>query len=297
MASEQLKTLIAQKRANPYDPNQSIASLRGTGPDGGSIPRPDTKVVPCDADGVYGEWVTHGTPTTESVFVFLHGGGYYRSSAKASRMVASNLSAACGCRCLTVDYRLAPEHPFPAAVDDAYAVFNWLLSQGIAAEQIIVGGSSAGGGLTAALLAKLKIEGESQPGAAVLLSPWTDLTQSANTFVTNADSDPTISKVYLDRMAAQYLKGSDRTDPLASPVFSDMEGLPPMLVQGGKSETMFGDALAYVDKARQAGVQVEFDPYDDVIHGWHNSAHVVPNMPEAVAAIAVIGKFFKSHSA
>lgn len=296
MASEQLKTLIAQKRANPYNPNQSIESLRGNGPDGGSIPRPDTKVESCDANGVYCEWVTYGVPATESVFMFLHGGGYYRSSAKASRMVASNLSAACGCRCLTVEYRLAPENPFPAAVDDAYAAYSWLLKQGLSPKQIIVGGSSAGGGLTAALLAKLKLLGESQPAAAVLLSPWTDLTQSADTFVTNADSDPTISKVYLDRMAAQYLDGVDPTDPLASPTFSDMTGLPPMLVQVGKSETMFGDGLAYTDKAREAGVQVEFDPYDDVIHGWHNSAHVVPGMPEALEATARIGAFFKERT-
>lgn len=293
MASDELKKLIDRKRTNPYDPSQSIDFLRGTGPDGGSIPRPDTKVESCDADGVYCEWVTNGDPTSESVFVFLHGGGYYRSSAIASRMVASNLSAACRCRCFTVEYRLAPEHVFPAAVDDAYTAFKWLLKQGLSSKQIVVGGSSAGGGLTAALLAKLKLLGESQPAAAVLLSPWTDLTQSAGTFVTNADSDPTISKVYLDRMAAQYLDGTDPTDPLASPTFSDMAGLPPMLVQVGKSETMFGDGLGYAEKARQAGVQVEFDPYDDVIHGWHNSAHVVPGMPEALEATARIGSFFK----
>jgi epsilon-lactone hydrolase len=195
MASDELNVLIAQKRANPYDPTQSIESLRGNGPDGGSIARPDTIVTSSDADGVYGEWVAWGAPATQSVFMFLHGGGYYRSSAKASRRVASNLSKACGCRCFTVDYSLAPEHPFPAAVDDAYTVYHWLLKQGISAEQIVVGGSSAGGGLTAALLAKLKLNGEKQPAGAVLLSPWTDLTQSAGTFVSNADSDPTISKL------------------------------------------------------------------------------------------------------
>ncbi len=296
MASDELKQLIALKRADPYDPSQSIASLRGDGVGGGGIPRPDTAITPCDADGVYGEWIVHGTPATESVFMFLHGGGYYRSSAKASRRVASDLSAACGCRCFTVDYRLAPEHPFPAAIDDAYTAYQWLLKQGVSAKQIVVGGSSAGGGLTAALLAKLKLADESQPLAAVLLSPWTDLTQSAETFGTNAESDPTISKVYLDRMAAQYLNGADPVEPLASPVFSDLEGLPPMLVQVGISETMFGDSLAYVGNARQAGVQIELDAYEDVIHGWHNSAHVIPEMPEALDAIERIGKFFKTHA-
>jgi len=170
------------------------------------------------------------------------------------------------------------------------------LKQGIQQKQIVVGGSSAGGGLAAALLAKLKIKGESQPAAAVLLSPLTDLMQSAETSVSNADSDPTISKVYLDRMAGLYLNGADPRDPLASPVFSDLTGLPPMLVQVGTSETMLGDAQANVDKARQQGVQIQFDTFDDVPHGWHNSAHVIPDIPEALAAIEIIGTYFKSLS-
>lgn len=293
MSSDQLKSLIALRQANPYNPSQSIESLRGDEPGPGSIPRSNTVIEKCDADGVYGEWVVCGTPTTESVFMFLHGGGYYRSSAKASRRIASDLSDACGCRCFTVDYRLAPEHPFPAAIDDAFTAYHWLLKQGYSSKHIVVGGSSAGGGLAAALLAKLKLNGESQPAAAVLLSPWTDLTQSAETFVTNFDSDPTISKAYLDRMAGLYLNGADPTEPLASPFFSDLEGLPPMLVQAGKPETMFGDALAYAEKARRQGVEVVFEPYDDVPHGWHNSAHVIPDIPEALAAIDQIGIFLE----
>ena len=247
--------------------------------------------VPVDADGVYCEWVTFGQPTNENVFMFLHGGGYYRSSAIATRLLASNLSAACGCRCLTVEYRLAPENIFPAAVEDAHTTYRWLLDQSIPANQIVVGGSSAGGGLTAALLNKLKQAEEHLPAAAVLLSPWTDLTQSAETFVTNARSDPTISKSYLDRAATWYLDGADPRDPLASPVFADLSGLPPILVQVGKSETMYGDALAYVRQAQLAGVDVTLDAYDDVIHGWHNSAHVIPNIPETLTALQKIGQF------
>ncbi len=291
MASEELKTLIELKRANPYDSTQSIDALRGDGPDGGRIPAVDTNIESVDADGVYCEWVVSRSASSDAVFLFFHGGGYYRSSAVASRRIASDLSAACGCRCFTVDYRLAPEHPFPAAVDDAYAAYHWLLGQGIEANRIVVGGSSAGGGLTAALLARLKLNDEAMPCAAVLLSPWTDLTQSAETFVSNVQSDPSISKEYLDRMAAQYLRGTDPKDPLASPVYSDLEGLPPMLVQAGTSETMYGDALAYVNEARAAGVPVRFEPFEDVIHGWHNSQHVVPNIPEALDAIERIGSF------
>ncbi|MDA0350240.1 MAG: alpha/beta hydrolase [Verrucomicrobia bacterium] len=295
MPSEQLKALITHRRANAYKPSQSIESLRGNGPDGGSVPRPNTTVEVCDADGVYGEWVVCGTPITHSVFIFLHGGGYYRGSAIASRRIASDLSFACGCRCFTVEYRLAPEHPFPVGLDDALTVYHWLLNQGISAKQIVVGGSSAGGGLSAALLTKLKLLGEDQPAAAILLSPWTDLTQSAETFVTNAGSDPTISKGYLDRMAGLYLNGTDPINPLASPVFSDLEGLPPMLVQVGKSETMYGDALAYVSRARESGVSVELEAFDHVPHGWQNSLHVIPDLPEAMDAIKRIGKFFNVH--
>lgn len=295
MASDELKALIELRGASPYHPSQSIDSLRGKGPDAGSVPRPNTDVQPCDMDGVYGEWVVNGTPRNEGVFLFFHGGGYYRSSAEASRRIGSNLSASCGCRCLTVDYRLAPENPFPAAVDDAYSAYQWTLKQGVSSHQIIVGGSSAGGGLAAALLAKLKIKGECQPAAAVLLSPWTDLTQSAATFESNQDTDPSISKIYLDRMAGLYLNGVDPKEPLASPVFSDLEGLPPILIQVGKSETMFGDAEAFANKARHCGVQVDFQAYDDVPHAWHNSDHVVPGIPEVLDAIEKIGQFFTTH--
>ena len=297
MASDELKTLIALKRAHPYDPSKSLASLRGAGPDDDSVPRPGTEVTLVDARGVPGEWVVFGQPTSKKVFLFLHGGGYFRSSAAATRLLASNLSAACDCRCFTVDYRLAPEYKFPAAVDDAHTAYLWLLGQGIAPMDIVVGGSSAGGGLAAALLNKLKQDGEPLPAAAILLSPWTDLTQSADTFLTNADSDPSISKTLLDLAASQYLGDADPVDPLASPVFAELSGLPPMLVQVGKSETMYGDSLTYVHKAREANVEVTLESYDDVIHGWHNSGHLVPDMPEAILAVEQIGKFFRTLTA
>ncbi len=293
MASDALRKLIELKRSNPYDPKKTIQALREVGADAGSEPREGTEVASVDAKGVPAEWVVNGVPDTDTVFMFLHGGGYYRGSAQASRRIASDLSAACHCKCITVDYRLAPEHPFPAALDDAFNVYCWLESNGIPASRIVVGGSSAGGGLSAALLARLKRESRVQPAAAILLSPWTDLTQSAETFASNAASDPAISKAYLDRMALAYLDGVSPTDPRASPVYSDLSGLPPLLVQVGNSETMYGDALAFVAKARSAGVEVALEEYDDVIHGWHNSAHTIPNIPETLRAFEQIGDFFK----
>ena len=296
MASEQLKELIALRWADKPIEGKSLEALRSGPFTGGLEPRPGTKVEPSDADGVYGEWVTYGTPRSESIFLFLHGGGFCRSSGPASRMIASNLSAACGCRCFTVDYRLAPEHAFPAAIDDTYTAYQWLLKRGIPPERMVVGGSSAGGGLTGSLLTKLKQTGHRQPAAAVFLSPWTDLTQSASTYRTNAELDCSISKNHLDRMAELYLAGADPKHPLASPVFSDLSGLPPLLVQVGKLETMYGDAEAYAEKAGRAGVPVEFEAYDDVPHAWHNSDHVVPGIPEVHAALNRIGEFFKAHS-
>ncbi len=297
MPSEELKKLLEIRWANRPDPTRTVEEVRAADePDPGCIPRPGTTYESVNAKGVCCEWVAWETPTTDCVFVYLHGGGYYRSTGPASRMAASNLSKVCGCRCLTVDYRLAPENKFPAAVDDAYVAYRWLLNQGVSPKQVVVGGSSAGGGLAAALLAKLKLKGEELPAAAVLLSPWTDLTQSAETYITNADSDPSISKHYLDLAAQRYLGKEDPKHPLASPVFSSLEGLPPLLIQVGNQETMYGDAEAYAKKARMAGVSVQFEAFDDVPHAWHNSEQVVPGIPEVWTALGSIGTFFKAHA-
>lgn len=296
MASEELKALLELRWANKPDITGPFEKLRGEGLDPGIEPRPGTTCEPVEANGVPCEWVVWETPRTEAIFVYLHGGGYYRSSGPESRMIASNLSKVCGCRCLTVDYRLAPEHKFPAAVDDAFAAYQWLLEQGFSPGRMVIGGSSAGGGLTAALLAKVKMEGLEQPAAAVLLSPWTDLGQSAETYVTNADRDPSISKLYLDLAAQRYLGETDPKHPLASPVYSDLRGFPPLLIQVGKQETMLGDAEAFADKAQGVGVDVALELFDDVPHAWHNSEQWVPGIPEVRQALERIGEFFRKRT-
>ena len=296
MASDLLQQLIAQKRAAPYRPDQSLEFLRRTSANDGRVPRADTTIEETIIKGVPVEWVSCGSPTQASILVYLHGGGYYRSSAIASRRMASDLSHHCGCRVLTVDYRLAPEHPFPAGLDDTHAVYRGLLEQGFTSDQIVISGCSAGGGLTAALLAKLNQTDEPHPAAAVLLSPWTDLNQTADSYQTNSASDPVISKAYLDRAAAWYLADTSPDDPLASPFFSDLSGLPPLLIQAGRPEVMFGDAVAYAEKAQTAGLAVKFEAYDDVVHGWQDSARVIPDIPEALAAWQSIGAFFRDHT-
>ena len=288
--SSALETILSKKRAHPYSDKQSIEDLRAEHQlAGAAIPLPDGTVCEAvDAGGVPAEWISLGSPREENVFLFIHGGAYYRGSAAATRATAARISAAAGMRCLSINYRLAPEHVFPAAIDDTFTSYKWLLEQGVTHDKIVVGGISAGGGLALALLLKLKETRELQPAGAVPMSAWTDLTQSGDSMHANASSDPFICKAYLDRMARQYLDGVEATTPPASPLFGELSGLPPMLIQVGTAESMFDDSQRLADRARDAGVEIEFEPWDDMFHGWHGSAHV---LEDAQKAIDSIGRF------
>lgn len=288
--SPALEKILATKRANPYSDEKSIQELRDEHRAGGAaIPLLEgAEWKNINADGVPAEWISCGETTSGRVFLFIHGGGYYRGSAKATRSTAARISGVSGMRCLSIDYRLAPEHAFPAAIDDTYTAYKWLLGQGIAPEDIVIGGISAGGGLTLALLLKLKEKGEPYPAGAVPISAWTDMTQSGETMHTNADSDPVICKAYLDRMAKLYLAGASAKTQLASPLFGNLAGLPPMLVQVGSAESMLDDSRRFAEKARTAGVDVEYEVWEDMFHGWHGSAHI---LKEAEQAIESIGRF------
>ena len=219
-----LKEIIAAKRKNPYTENKSIKQLREETEESGSkIPLPEnTKVEKIIADGVHAEWISCGKVNSNKIFMFIHGGGYYRGSIASTRATVARISEQASVQCLSIDYRLAPEHPFPAAIDDTYTAYNWILKQGINPKNIIVSGQSAGGGLCLALLLKIKDNKGTQPLGAVAISPWTDLSQSGNTMKNNEDIDPIISKKYLDRMAGLYLKDSSFSLPLASPLFGDL---------------------------------------------------------------------------
>ena len=288
--SSALEKILAAKRTNPYSDEKSIDELRTEHRAGGAaVPLPEgTTWEPVDAGGVPAEWIACGSPISGKVFLFIHGGGYYRGSAAATRSTAARISTVSGMRCLSIDYRLAPENTFPAAIDDTYTAYKWLLKQGVTPADIVVGGISAGGGLTLALLLKLKETRESQPAGAVPMSAWTDLTQSGDTMHTNAESDPVICKAYLDRMAGLYLGGTDAKMPLASPLFGDLTGLPPLLIQIGTAESMLDDSRRFAERARDAGVDVEYEPWEDMFHGWHGSAHI---LEEAQQAIESIGRF------
>ncbi|MBW2724418.1 MAG: alpha/beta hydrolase, partial [Deltaproteobacteria bacterium] len=197
-----------------------------------------------------------------------------------------------GTRVLSLGYRLAPETPFPGAVEDATAAYGFLLEQGIAPENIAIGGDSAGGGLTFATLVSLKDHGQPLPAAAFGLSPWIDLEGLGRSMKTRAAADPMIQKDGLARFAKLYLADADPKNPLAAPLYADLSGLPPILIQVGTAETLLDDSIRIADRLREAGGSVELQQYQDLIHVFQAFAPIVP---EAVEAIQKIGDFVKRH--
>ena len=240
--------------------------------------------IPC-------EWITAPDASEEGVLLYLHGGGYVIGSPNSHRHFVAKLSEETGLQCLLVDYRLAPEFPFPAAVEDALSVYASLLTHGYEAEQILVGGDSAGGGLLLAMMLAAKDAKLPLPAAGICLSPWTDLTGSAKSLETNAEVDPTVSKAGLEFFANQYLCGEDPKNVLASPMFGDLSGLPPLLIQVGSIETLLDDAKTLTERAKQAGVVADLEVWDDMIHVWHR---YYPMLKEAREANARIGEYVRA---
>ncbi len=230
----------------------------------------DVTLTPVEANGVPGEWSIVPGSDQARVLLYFHGGGYCSGSIVSHRRMVTEAGRAAKVRTLAVDYRLAPEHPFPAAFDDALAVWRFLRGQGIAARHIALGGDSAGGGLTIALVNRLREMGEEQPACAWLCSPWTDLTISGATIASKDAIDPLIHKGYLEELAAAYVPaGMDRKDPRISPLFSDLEGFPPVLIQVGSAETLLADATRFAAAAGAADVAVTLEIWPHMTHAWH----------------------------
>lgn len=229
----------------------------------------DVALQPVDVGGVPGEWSIAPGSDPSRVLLYFHGGGYCSGSILSHRRMVTEAGREGGLRTLAVDYRLAPEHPFPAALEDALTAWRWLRGQGIAAGHVAVGGDSAGGGLTVALLTSLRDAGEELPGCAWLVSPWTDLTMSGQTLATKDAVDPLIHKPYLEELAAAYLSGGiDPADPRVSPLHADLRGLPPMLAQVGSAETLLADATRFAAAAGAADVPVTLEIWPHMIHAW-----------------------------
>jgi epsilon-lactone hydrolase len=229
----------------------------------------DVALTPADAGGVPTEWSIVPGSDPSRVLMFFHGGGYCSGSIVSHRRMVTEAGRAAKVRTLAVAYRLAPEHPFPAALDDALSAWRFLRNQGIAAAHIAVGGDSAGGGLTVALINRLRDLGEELPGCAWLCSPWTDLTMSGSTLTTKDAVDPLIHKGYLEELAAAYVPaGMDRKDPRVSPLYSDLKGFPPTLIQVGAAETLLADATRFATAAGAADVAVTLEIWPHMIHAW-----------------------------
>jgi monoterpene epsilon-lactone hydrolase len=249
-------------------------------------PVPDgTTVNPVDAGGVPAEWVVAPEVDESRVVLYLHGGGYCLGSLASHRALVARLSAEAKARVLSVDYRLAPEHPYPAAVDDAVAAYRWLLSEGVAADRIAIAGDSAGGGLTLATLLALKDAGDALPAAAVPLSPWTDLEGTGESVRTRAAVDLMIQADRLKESADLYANGVDLREPRLSPLHGDYTGLPPLLIQVGDAEVLLDDATRVAAIATGAGVDVTLEVWDEMPHVFQAFIGILPEADKAVARI------------
>jgi monoterpene epsilon-lactone hydrolase len=253
----------------------------------------DVKLTAVDVGGVTAEWSIVPGSNRSRVLMFFHGGGYCSGSIVSHRRLVTEAGRAAGVRTLAVAYRLAPEHPFPAAYDDALTAWRFLRYQNIPAEHIAVGGDSAGAGLTVALISRLRDAREELPGCAWLISPWTDLTMSGSTLSSKEAVDPLIHKEYLNELANAYLPaGMDRKDPRISPLYADLSGFPPTLIQVGSAETLLDDATRFAAVAGAADVRVTLEIWPHMIHAWPLwNAHLEPGR----RALANAGEFIKEH--
>jgi len=229
----------------------------------------DVRLESVDLGGLRGEWSIVPGSDPSRVLMFFHGGGYCSGSIVSHRRMVTEAGRAARMRTLAVEYRLAPEHPYPASHEDAMTAWRFLRKQDIAPRHIAVGGDSAGGNLTITLINRLRAEGEEQPACAWLASPWTDLTMSGASLVTKHAVDPLIHKAYLEELANAYAPAPiDRTDPVISPLFADLRGFPPTLIQVGSCETLLDDAARFAEAAGTADVDVTLEVWPHMIHAW-----------------------------
>lgn len=282
MRSEQLESIVTLLRDSEEDGPTTVEEWRVAYDKLGSLV-PVREGVPVEpADGVRGEWIGAGS---RPVVVYVHGGGYCIGSLTSHRPMLTHLAAATGGRVLAVDYRLAPEHPFPAALDDAVAAYRHVIVEHDPST-VVVAGDSAGGGLTVATLIALRDAGDLLPAAGVCLSPWADLTQSGATITSNADVDPMVRADDLDRWAAAYAGATDRARPAISPLFGDLGGLPPLHIEVGTAEVLLDDARRLASRARDHGVDVTMFEGEDLVHVWHFYAGIVPEADDGIRRVA-----------
>ena len=296
MSQQQLQQIIQMLKAQPIAGRPTVQETRANFEQmAGMFPvAADVKCEPVDAGGVKSEWVTAPGADAGRAVLYLHGGGYVIGSINTHLDLAARISRAAKARVLLIDYRLAPEHPFPAAVEDSVAAYRWMLAQGLKPSRISVAGDSAGGGLTVATLVAIRDAKLATPGAAVCLSPWVDLEGVGDSMKSKASVDPMVQRDGLLEMAQHYLAGKDARSPLAAPLYADLAGLPPMLIQVGTAETLLDDSTRIAERARKAGVKVTLEPWENMIHVFQVFA---PMLDEGQQAIEKIGEFIRANAA
>ena len=294
MPSQELQMIIEVLRSRPAREDVSVEEQRAEFEAGFTQFQlaEDVKCEAVDAGGVPAEWISTPESVEERVVYYLHGGGYVVGSISTHREMASRLSRAAGARVLLIGYRLAPENPFPAAVEDSVAGYRWLVSTGVNPARVVIAGESAGGGLTVATLVALRDEGEPLPAAGVCISPWVDMECLGESMTTKAEIDPISRREEVLMMAKTYLGDTDPRTPLAAPLYADLTGLPLLLIQVGTAEVLLDDATRLAERARAAGVDVVLEPWEEMIHMWH----FFPMLPEGQQAIDRIGEFVRKHT-
>lgn len=294
MASPEYENFFATIQAQKTDVTPTLEEFRqAMDAIGMIVPAPEGTIVESvDAGGVPAEWVSAPGVSGDRTILYLHGGGYAIGHPAMVRNFVARISASADARVLSLDYRLGPEHPFPAAVDDAVTAYMWLLAQGVDASKLVVSGESAGGGLTVALLLALKQRREQPPAAAVPISPWFDMEISGD-ISPESDKVDSLTRRALIAFTSWYLGDGDKRAPLANPLHADLEGLPPMLVLVGEREILLDDAKRFAKKAKEANVDVTLEVVPEMIHIWHLFG---PMFPEANEASDRVGAYIRERT-
>jgi len=292
MSIEQLDHLVGLIRSRPPLGDGDVAEMRAALEGmGAMLPvDPEARFSAVEIDSLRAEWADAPEADPARAVLYLHGGGYVAGSVAAYRSLTARLSRAASARVLVPGYRLAPEHPFPAAIEDSVAAYRWLLQQGYGPKSVAVAGDSAGGGLAVATLLSIREAELARPAAGVLLSPLLDLEATGESMTTKAGEDPIVEPANVLLNRTRYLNGADPRSPLASPLYADLAGLPPLLIQVGTSECLLDDSRRFAARAREAAVEVQIEEWERMIHVWQAFA---PMLDEGQQAIDRIGAFLR----
>ena len=294
LRSKFCRILTKHLAAGIFNPNKTIDEMRRATERLTRLSRlpSNTKVEKITLNNISAEWICAAGAREDRVILYLHGGGYNICSPNTHRELAANISKASGAKVLLPDYRLAPEHPFPSALEDAVSAYRWLLDIGFTGAQIAIAGDSAGGGLSIATSISLRDAGEPVPASIACISPWTDLDMSGNSIKTQAEIDPMLNLQPLKIMASNYIGDTAPRSPLVSPIYADLKAISPLLIHVGSDEMLLDDSKGIAEKAKRSGVDVTLKIYDQMWHVFHLNARV---MPEAKHAINELGSFIRQH--